>query len=253
MGQLDIDYYCRGYAGLLSDEQCDEYIELYEETLRVDAEKQRRLSVCYRPDGTKICGNCSCMRLNPQEYSRFDELNKNTIDKFVNVVDLYQQDVGIHKAQFPKTFGWEELRIKRFLIEGGDKENDYMPNNYHGLENHVDVYSFAHAKRFLCLMVYLNDDFQGGETVFPTFGSKVIPKKGMAFIFPPTWTYLHRGDPPLGPSKLGAKYFLMTHCNYVDKTKINKYDGSTFERTDVAPDPLTNKLTVEELKWQKNT
>lgn len=252
MGQLDIDYYCRGYAELLSDEQCDEYIELYEETLRVDAEKQRRLSVCFREDGTQICGNCSCMRLNPQEYSRFDELNKITIDKFVNVVDLYQQDVGIHKTQFPKTFGWEELRIKRFLIEGSDKDNDYMPNNYHGLEDHVDVYSFAHAKRFLCLMVYLNDDFYGGETVFPTFGSKVKPKKGMVFIFPPTWTYLHRGAQPRGPSKLGAKYFLMTHCNYVDKTKINKYEGKAFDRTSVAPDPLTSKLSTKDLKWQKN-
>ena len=44
----------------------------------------------------------------------------------------------------------------------------------HGLENHVDIYSHAHAKRFLCLMVYLNDDFEEGETYFPLFdvGSK---------------------------------------------------------------------------------
>jgi hypothetical protein len=250
MGQLDIDYYCRIYDGLLTQEHCDEYIELYEETLRVDAEKQRRLSVCYRSDGTKICGGCNCMRVNPQEYSRFDELNNITIDRFVEAVTQYKQDVGIHKSQFPKQFGWEELRIKRFLIEGSDKDNGYMPNNYHGLEDHVDVYSFAHAKRFLCMMVYLNDDFYGGETVFPTFGSKVKPKKGMVFIFPPTWTYLHHGAPPLGPSKLGAKYFLMTHCNYIDKTKINQYDGTAFERTNAATDPLTDGLTNEELQWQ---
>lgn len=99
-------------------------------------------------------------------------------------------------------------------------------------------------------MVYLNDDFYGGETVFPTFGSKVKPKKGMVFVFPPTWTYLHHGAPPLGPSKLGAKYFLMTHCNYIDKTKINKYDGNAFERDTAATDPLIDEMTNKELQWQ---
>jgi hypothetical protein len=250
MGQIDIDYYCRVYDGMISDDRCDEYIELYEETLRVDAEKQRKLSVCYRADGTKICGSCNCMRLNPQEYSRFDELNNITIERFVEVSEQYKKDVDIHKCQWPKQFGWEELRIKRFLIEGGDKNNIYGSNNYHGLQDHVDVYSFAHAKRFLCLMVYLNDDFHGGETVFPLFGSKVKPKKGMVFVFPPTWTYLHHGAPPLGPSKLGAKYFLMTHANYIDKTKINSYDGKAFKRNIAATDPLTDGLAGEELRWQ---
>ena len=252
MDNIDIDYYCRQYDDMLSEDQCDEYIELYEETLKVDAEKQRRLSVCYREDGTKVCGSCNCMRLNPHEYDRFNELNKLTISRFVEITEQYKKDVGIHKAQWPQQFGWEELRIKRFLIEGGGKDNGYMSNNYHGLENHVDVYSFAHAKRFLCLMVYLNDDFNEGETVFPLFGAKVKPKKGMVFVFPPTWTYLHHGAAPKGPSNLGAKYFLMTHTNYIDKTKINSYDGSTFERTTAALEPLSQGLTNKELQWPTN-
>jgi len=64
------------------------------------------------------------------------------------------------------------------------------------------------------MMVYLNDNFDGGETVFPIFQDVIKPKKGSLLIFPPLWTYLHRGNPPLKPGY--AKYFLMTYLNYMD-------------------------------------
>jgi len=241
----DIDSFCRSYDNLLTQDQCDEYIELYEQTLRVDEEKQRLLSVCYREDGTKICGDCNCMRINPQEYDRFETLNKITIDRFQQVTEQYKKDVGVHPNQWPDKWGYEELRIKRFLIEGGGKSNPNMENNFHGLEQHVDIYSFAHAKRFLCIMIYLNDDFWDGETIFPLFDTAVKPKKGQAFVFPPMWTYLHYGAAPKGPSKLGAKYFLMTHLNYIDMTQVNEYEGKSFIRTEAANDPLLHTGTIK--------
>ena len=114
----------------------------------------------------------------------------------------------MHPNQFPKEFGWEELRIKRFLIEGSKSKNHFGVENYHGLENHVDVYSHAHAKRILCLMVYLNDDFEEGETHFSLFGTSVKPKQGRLLIFPTMWTYLHNRRRPLPTSNnmaTGAK------------------------------------------------
>lgn len=38
-------------------------------------------------------------------------------------------------------------------------------------------------KRKATLLVYLNDDFEGGETIFPEIGISVSPKKGMALAF----------------------------------------------------------------------
>ena len=67
------------------------------------------------------------------------------------------------------------------------------------------------------IIVYLNDDFVGGETEFPVLGDKVKPKKGKLLVFPPMWNYLHRGNPPLKPGY--AKYFLMTYLNYTDMQK----------------------------------
>ena len=248
MAKADIDHYCRVYDDFLAPELCDAYIDMYEATLLIDAEKHRKLSICYREDGSQICGGCNCMRLNPHEYERFSSLNTLLIGKLVNILEQYKKDVSLHPIQWPKKFGWEELRIKRFLIEGSDKQN-HGKNNYHGLENHVDVYSQAHAKRFLCAMVYLNDDFEEGETFFSTFKLSVKPKKGRLFIFPPSWDFLHNGRRPLPPSERMAKYFIMTHTNYIDLSSTNNFDGSTFERETVAYDPNIKGQRPEEQVW----
>ena len=100
-------------------------------------------------------------------------------------------------------------------------------------------------------MVYLNDDFEDGETYFPVFESKVKPKQGRLFIFPPTWNYLHRGIPPRNPSGRGSKYFIMTHLNYIDLTNVNKGLDQT-KRKVAAYDPNTKKMTKEQLSWPKS-
>ena len=244
MTNTDIDFWCRAYDDFLSPSDCEEYIEKYEETLRVDEEKWKQLSVCFTKDGNKnpTCGNCGCDRLGPMEFDRFSHLNETLIYKWQESVSKYAKDCNMHEAQWPNNLGWEELRIKRFRVN--EEEN-------HGLEDHVDIYSHAHAKRILCLMVYLNDDFEDGETYFPLFNVKVKPKQGRLFIFPPTWNYIHRGIPPRSPSKRGAKYFIMTHLNYMDLSVVN--NGTQFtEREAPAYDPNTKKMTKEQLSWPKN-
>ena len=244
MTNTDIDFWCRAYDDFLSPSDCEEYIEKYEETLRVDEEKWKQLSVCFTKDGSKnpTCGNCGCDRLGPMEFDRFSHLNETLIYKWQESVSKYAKDCNMHEAQWPNNLGWEELRIKRFRVN--EEEN-------HGLEDHVDIYSHAHAKRILCLMVYLNDDFEDGETYFPLFNVKVKPKQGRLFIFPPTWNYIHRGIPPRSPSKRGAKYFIMTHLNYMDLSVVN--NGTQFtEREAPAYDPNTKKMTKEQLSWPKN-
>ena len=100
---------------------------------------------------------------------------------------------------------WEEFRMKRFLVSNGGEEAEQFGD-------HVDVTSHAGGKKILILMVYLNDDFGGGETVFPHFGDSIKPKKGSILMFPPMWMYLHRGNPPLAPGT--QNIFLMTYLNY---------------------------------------
>jgi len=246
MSNIDIDFYCRVYDDFLEPHFCDQYIDKFEETITKDSKRHRELSACYREDGSRFCSNCDCMRTNPMEYERFSDLNSYLIPLWQRAVDRYKEDVKIHQNQWPDEYGWEELRIKKFRVDS---------TKFHGLKPHTDVYSYAHAKRFLAMMVYLTDDFEDGETHFPLFEAKVKPKKGRLLIFPPSWNYLHQGIPPNPPSISGAKYFIMTHLVYVDEGDHVNYGIDFSDRTEAARDQVSTKIDKENRglqMWPKN-
>lgn len=74
--------------------------------------------------------------------------------------------------------------------------------------------------RLLTVLIYLNDDYTGGETVFPNINKTVIPEKGKAVVFynvneqgKPIYEALHGGN----PVKSGEKYI----CNKWVRTMLN--------------------------------
>ena len=64
-------------------------------------------------------------------------------------------------------------------------------------------------------MIYLNDDFTGGETKFDDSDERlqvtVIPKRGMALAF--AHMQLHEGAPVIS----GRKYVMRTDVMYADE------------------------------------
>ena len=202
----DLNFYSRIYDNFLEPQMCDEYVKLYEETKKQEPELVKENSLCYTKEGEKICKACTCQRMNTMEHDRFESINKLMIPKFQSAVEKYKIDCKITEKQFPEKYSWEEFKVKRYLVSD-DNENAEQ------FKYHVDVSTHATAKRFLVLMVYLNDDFEKGETIFPTFGDVVKPKKGRLLIFPPHWTYLHAGLPATKPGY--AKYFLGTYLQYM--------------------------------------
>ena len=61
-------------------------------------------------------------------------------------------------------------------------------------DTHVDVSDYASARRWLAFLVYLNDNFIGGETEFVD-GKMIHPKTGTVLVFPSLWTFPHAGLP----------------------------------------------------------
>lgn len=53
----------------------------------------------------------------------------------------------------------------------------------HEFRLHSDAIAGARNQRIATMLLYLNDDFTGGETVFPDLGLKVQPKRGDALLF----------------------------------------------------------------------
>lgn len=58
--------------------------------------------------------------------------------------------------------------------------------------------------RVLTYTLYLNDDFEGGETEFLVQNKRIKPKPGLCAVFPCGFLHTHRGNPPIN----GTKYIL---------------------------------------------
>ncbi len=95
-------------------------------------------------------------------------------------------------------FGFPDLKVKKIPPGGG----------YH--KWHFEDCGLQTATRYLAVQIYLNDNFEGGETEFLYFNKRVESKEGQLAIFPCAFTHTHRGNPPIG----GTKY-LLTLWGYI--------------------------------------
>ncbi len=58
----------------------------------------------------------------------------------------------------------------------------------------------------MSFVIYMNDEYEGGDTVFTKHKIRYTPKKGNALIFPSTFTHPHEGETITS----GQKYILFT-------------------------------------------
>ena len=139
------------------------------------------------------------------DHEEWESVQKGMLEVFQDYIMHYKLDCKIGPKMWPKTYGYEAIRIKR-----------YLANDYDRFDNHVDVRDYDTARRFLAFFIYLNDVDVGGETRFDMYKPgtfipyEVQPKRGRLLIFPPTWTYPHTGLKPIS----GKKYLLHSYCHY---------------------------------------
>jgi hypothetical protein len=69
---------------------------------------------------------------------------------------------------------------------------------------HAETADRESTPRLLTWTVYLNDEFEAGETEFLYQQYRYKPQKGDCIIFPAAYTHTHRGNPPIG----GDKYII---------------------------------------------
>ena len=205
--------FIRAYSGIFSASLCDNLIETYERLWREKEEQLKKISLCYTESGQKVCGACNCQRLDIMQHHEFNEPFKIVMNGIQTVLNQYKIDTRLHPCQWPKEHGYEHLRIKRYFCDE-DQQHDF----------HADVTDIESAKRFLSIICYLNDDFDGGETFFPHFNLQFKPKKGTILLFPCTWSYLHKGNPAINGH---AKYILGSFLNYVGHRKFNRVGDKT--------------------------
>ena len=140
-------------------------------------------------------------QLHLSRHPEFKNENERLKRLFLEGVSAYKREHDIQPHQWPKEFKFEPIRMKR-----------YLPNHDERFDDHVEVTNLQTAKRFLVVFLYLNDDFEGGETDFTQFGIMAKPKQGTMVLFPAGWNWLHRGRAVFGKN---PKYIVGTILNYV--------------------------------------
>ena len=116
-------------------------------------------------------------------YSRISEL---IIPKFKPCVDEYLSTFSILNQC---KFILYDLKVKKIPIAGGF-------HSWH-FENGGTMYS----QRTFVVQLYLNDNFQGGETEFLYQNRREEAIAGDVLMFPAGFTHTHRGNPTIGNSK----------------------------------------------------
>ena len=129
---------------------------------------------------------------------------KTDIDYLHDVFKLYVKkyredcDIGYDSNPWPTRYGFEGIRLKRYLPDGNDQ-----------FGNHVDVVDYNTARRFLVFFLYL-DDNDGGSTTFSKYGVNSECKKASLLMFPPLWPWSHAGEKPINK----PKYILGSYLHY---------------------------------------
>ena len=118
---------------------------------------------------------------------------KSLIVNFDIALKNYIKTTGVDQAFDTNEFHYTTLKIQKTLPTQG----------YHvwHIEHNRGYYNEARA---LVYSIYLNDVEEGGETEFLHFSKRVKPKTGRIVIWPASFPYVHRGNPPLS----GEKYIL---------------------------------------------
>ena len=132
----------------------------------------------------------------PSTYTEADvhhispHIGKEFLDSFWNIA--YQQ----YSDEFGMLKNIGEHSIKALKVQ-----RTRTSEGYHVW--HCEHDSNA-PNRVLAWILYLNDDFEAGETEFLYQSRRVSPKQGTLVLWPAGFTHTHRGNPPLN----GTKYVL---------------------------------------------
>jgi hypothetical protein len=124
-------------------------------------------------------------------YVHKNEHLKNIDKKCNNIIDSALEK---YKELFlidTEIFNVEGFQLLRYGVGGQYKA-------------HHDAYPAV--KRAVSVLIYLNDDYEGGEIEFINFDLKIKPKAGTLILFPSNYPYKHIAHPVTS----GTKYVLVT-------------------------------------------
>ena len=113
----------------------------------------------------------------------------------------------IHNQIYTTLLATTATYLKQMNIQIPVFHEDYAILKYRkGTEYKEHHDSGTSMGRFISAIIYLNDDYEGGELEFTRFNVKIKPKAGMLILFPSNYAYAHIAH----PVTKGTKYAVVT-------------------------------------------
>ena len=191
---VSINNFIGVYDNYITDFECKRAISLFEQQTKfnrtINRQTSEKASVLDKVDQQYFCSI--------ETIDVWHTELKSLIANFDQAYRHYDKMTGVIKSFGQDEFFYTSLKIQKTLPGEG----------YHiwHLEHSA---GFQNEPRALVFSIYLNDVEEGGETEFLHFSKRVKPKAGRIVIWPSSFPYVHRGNPPLS----GEKYILTSWLN----------------------------------------
>jgi len=114
---------------------------------------------------------------------RNTELAKDFFDFVKEAVEGYQTLYGLEKI-FPDGLYYKDMLVQRSRADMCESYSTW----------HCETSAKMQLDRALVYILYLNDDYEGGETQFLYQKKNITPETGKLVLFPPYFTHIHRGN-----------------------------------------------------------
>lgn len=139
------------------------------------------------------------------------EITNNWADK-----NLLISDHPIRKKVRDKIVQFVESADKNLIVTGSDT----LQRMYEGVQLYSHTDQDTDPSIVYASIIYLNDDYSGGELFFDNIGLTLKPKAGTLVLFPGTERF-HHGVTPVGPGPI--RYVVVGFIKIKDFYKDNKY------------------------------
>jgi predicted 2-oxoglutarate/Fe(II)-dependent dioxygenase YbiX len=113
---------------------------------------------------------------------------------------------NIHNQMYITLMAATSTYMKKHDIHGLWHEHYNMLKYTGGTEYKAHFDGGTATKRWVSAIVYLNNEYTGGEVEFTNFGIKIKPEPGMLLLFPSNYAYTHIAH----PVETGTKYAIVT-------------------------------------------
>jgi hypothetical protein len=182
----------------------DKFIQIYEKAF--SDEYCKKVIECYN------IAEQNGLTLNRQEHDNIRKIDKEDVAAFLPNFPMQHSDQYLID-EFNRVFWgycYKQYADKFDILKEFAQHNSYTMKiqktqpgqGYHIW--HAEATNRIDANRILTWTVYLNDEFEAGETEFLYQHYRYKPQKGDCIIFPAGFTHTHRGNPPIG----GDKYII---------------------------------------------